>query len=67
MQIKQIVNSLIEKLLKSSKIKQSNNVFLYQQKCNENQFEKIPVPVIQPLYGHALCTATHRKISQWQY
>ncbi len=36
MQIKQIVNSLIEKLLKSSKIKQSNHVFLYQQKCNEN-------------------------------
>ena len=36
MQIKQIVNSLIEKLLKSTKIKQCNDVILYQQKCNEN-------------------------------
>ena len=63
MQIKQIVNSLIEKLLKPSKIKQSNHVFLYQQKCNENQFEEIPVPVIQLVHGHALCTTTHRKIS----
>lgn len=63
MQIKQIVNSLIEKLLKSSKIKQPNHVFLYQQICNENQFEKIPVPIIQLLHGHALCTTTHRKIS----
>jgi len=36
MQIKQIVNSLIEKLLKRTKLKLTYDVFLYQQKCNEN-------------------------------
>jgi hypothetical protein len=38
MQIKQIVNSLLEKLLKTLKLNLTNDVFLYQQKCNENQF-----------------------------